>query len=151
MRRILGLILITVFISPNGACAPRQDQAVKKAFPECFAEPMIGAGSGAKCEYREDKKEWRITFWKGWGDCPAGCIHKEDTAWYVVDEKGRVFKTDAQFNPLQEIKPDEPIEQGSIKSGIMVEPPAKDFIEEPTAGPGSQGAGSSSPHGRTSG
>jgi len=79
---------------------------------------MIGASSGAKCEYDEAKGEWRISFWRGWGDCPAGCIYKEDTARYVVDRRGRVFEADGDFNPVREVSRDDVINSGGSSKKV---------------------------------
>ncbi|HUT53218.1 MAG TPA: hypothetical protein VM658_07495 [bacterium] len=123
------------------ACTPKPRDVVTERFPECFAGPMIGAGSGVRCEHDAARDEWHITFWNGWGDCPAGCINKEDTAWYLVDKDGRVFKTDKNFNPLSEIKPDQNLEGKSNKIDIQPERPGGQFFGEPQAGASGTGGG----------
>lgn len=91
-------------------CSPSAEEVVKKRFPECFNR-QVGATTWATCEQAEGV--WHITFWHGWGDCPAGCIHSEQSAWYVVNEKGEVYKADRHFNPTVKIGPDQPIDRGT--------------------------------------
>ncbi len=121
-----------------------QKKVVTTTFPECFGEDKVGASTGVKCNYDAGAKEWRIEFWHGWGDCPAGCINTEVDARYVVDEKGRIFEAGPSFNRGREIHPSGPIyvdqvtkdRQGSqSKSKGTVEPaPLKHtFVEPPTA------------------
>ena len=118
MHKIFIVCLALVFTAPVFACSPSDSAVVKERFPVCFADPVIGASSGTKCNYNEAKKEWRITFWHGWGDCPAGCINKEETAWYKVDKTGKVYECDSSFNTKREVPKDEPVKAGSasIKS-----------------------------------
>ena len=87
------------------ACPQTNDprQVVEKRFPACFEEDRIGAGQGVRCNYNEEEKEWRIVFWHGWGDCPSGCIHKEDYAFYVVDENGDIYKCNEDFEKLDKV------------------------------------------------
>jgi len=90
-------------------CSPGPRKVVEKRFPQCF-NTSIGAKQGAVCEKVNDK--WHITFWHGFGDCASGCINKEDTAWYLVNEKGEVWKTDKNFKPIKKPGPDRPIDKG---------------------------------------
>ena len=120
MRRRPALLWLIIMAASLPACVPKPRDIVAERFPDCFAQPMIGASSGVRCEHDEAKDQWRITFWSGWGDCPAGCINKQDTAWYLVDKDGRVFKTDQNFNPLLEIKPDQDLE--GKPRGIDIQP-----------------------------
>ena len=124
MRRSISCLSAMGVFFLAFSCMPSTRDIVKETFPDCFAEPMIGASSGARCEYDEEREEWRITFWRGWGDCPAGCIHKEDLAWYLVDKKGRVFECDRTFKTLAQVPAGEVITIDKVKARV------------PAAGPG---------------
>lgn len=125
-----GIFLFGLLIA-LGSCAPKSQDVMRDRFPQCFSEPVIGASSGVRCEHDEAGDEWHVTFWQGSGDCPAGCINKEDVAWYLVDKDGRVFKTDSRFRPLLEIKPEENLEGKSPKIEIQPENPGGPGMNRP--------------------
>ncbi len=105
----LGLALSIAFAFALTALAEEANkEVVKRVFPACLESPTIGAKSGVNCDYDRDKKEWRISYWRGWGDCPAGCINKEVFARYLVDDKGKVYEADPDFKPGKEIPADKP-------------------------------------------
>ncbi len=108
MTRVTKALLIAVSFLLI-CCSPDPRKVVEKKFPQCFNSP-IGADQGAVCEKEDD--EWHVTFWHGFGDCASGCIHKEDTAWYLVNAKGEVWKTDKNFKPIEKPGPDHPIDKG---------------------------------------
>jgi hypothetical protein len=114
MNRLLSNCLAVMFLFLNVSCTPADKNVVERVFPECFADPVIGASSGARCSYIERKQEWHITYWHGWGDCPAGCINKEETAWYIVDRKGKVYESDSSFNVKREVPGNEPLGKGRV-------------------------------------
>lgn len=80
-------------------------KVLAESFPECMDEPMIGASSGARCEFDREKNEHRITFWHGWGDCPAGCINEVIDARYIIDKKGRIFSAGDNWEPGNQVPP----------------------------------------------
>lgn len=45
---------------------------------ECLAgaEPNASIGDGNNIQAEAEADAWKITFSLGWGDCPAGCIHR---------------------------------------------------------------------------
>jgi hypothetical protein len=124
---VSAIALIFIF----SACTPTPREVVERRFPQCFEKPMIGASSGVVCEYAEGEGEWRITFWRGWGDCPAGCIHKEVTARYLVDGKGRVFEADGDFNPVREVDRGEAVRPGRPDKDAPVNREPCALIKEP--------------------
>ncbi len=101
-RVVLPVLLLALFCA---ACPKTQQprQVVKERFPACFEETKIGADHGARCNYNEEEDQWRIVFWHGWGDCPSGCIHKRDYAFYIVDEKGDVYQCNEDFEPKRKM------------------------------------------------
>jgi hypothetical protein len=130
-KPVFSLIGLLIAFS---SCTPTPREVVERRFPQCFEKPMIGASSGAMCEYDEAEGQWRITFWRGWGDCPAGCIHKEVTARYVVDGRGRVFEADKDFNPVREVDRGEAIRSGKPVKDAPVKSEPGAFIKEPGQG-----------------
>jgi hypothetical protein len=115
-----SVLLLFILAAGLPACTPKPRDVIAERFPQCLAKPVIGQSSGVRCEHDEATGQWRITFWTGWGDCPAGCINQQDTAWYLVDKDGRVFQTDKNFNPLIEITPDQDLE--GKPRGIDIQP-----------------------------
>jgi len=109
MVKRVELSLLALVLLVAAGCPKKPTEVVKSRFPVCFEEQMIGADRGARCQFDGVAEEWRITFWRGWGDCPAGCIHVEDYAWFIVDGKGRVFECDREFNRLREVPGEGPI------------------------------------------
>ena len=48
-----------------------------------YAEPNSMVGDGPDIEVRKDENEWSVNFIDAWGDCPAGCIHRETFSFIV--------------------------------------------------------------------
>jgi hypothetical protein len=132
-RPAIFTVMVLAFLA-GFQCLAGAEEAVRKYFPECFADARIGASSGAKCEQDMATKEWKIVFWTGWGDCPAGCINKKDVGWYKVDGKSRVLSCDADFKSCREIKPSE-IKRGGPdpSAGPAPDKPSKPAKPGPTA------------------
>lgn len=80
---------------------------VKAQYPEVAdiekCEADIGCSEGIETERligRGGVLSWNITFWKGEGDCPAGCISKH--YWeFNVSSNGTISKTREYGDPLQ--------------------------------------------------
>lgn len=109
MKRVLLPVILLALV---GAACPKTEpprQVVEKRFPACFEKPRIGADHGVRCEYHQEENEWRIVFWHGWGDCPSGCIHTEDYAFYTVDEDGDVYECNEDFERIREVPAGEKI------------------------------------------
>jgi len=105
-------LIISLLLIFSVSCAKKQQTVMETTFPQCSAEPIIGGNSGVDCDYDEYKKEWRMTFWTGWGDCPSGCINKEYYAFYKVDKFGLAYECDEDFENCN-----------NLKSGQQIDPP----------------------------
>ncbi|MFH0715069.1 MAG: hypothetical protein V1847_04840 [Candidatus Diapherotrites archaeon] len=69
-----------------------QNIVVKKIQLEVVGQKGCDENHLDLCEGFSQFISWNITFWKGWGDCPAGCISKH--YWeFTVSQEGNVSKT----------------------------------------------------------
>jgi len=127
MKRIHIIAFLVCLLPAVLVCRTPAEDSMHRVFPECFERPVIGASSGAKCSFDDQAREWRVVFWHGWGDCPAGCINKEDDAWYKVDAAGGVLVCEASFTRCRPLGPEEPIKRGgksdSANSPAVAPPP----------------------------
>jgi hypothetical protein len=78
---------------------------VQKRFPEVsdieIAEPpLIGVSSNITVLPGEDG--WDLVFWKGTGDCEAGCLN--DHYWYFAVDKTGVIKKAGEFERIYDAK-----------------------------------------------
>lgn len=97
---ILAALALTVAGCPdknngNPNCPKDAQTALDQTFPDCGDQPFIHGERWIECEQKG--REWRVSFWRGSGDCPAGCIHRECVARYLVAADGAVYETDADF------------------------------------------------------
>lgn len=67
---------------------------IKQYFPEVKniqkSQTEIGQMMGIRTKENPGKDGWRILFWQGSGDCPAGCINNQQ--WYFIVEKTGVIR-----------------------------------------------------------
>lgn len=68
-------------------------ETVKNKYPEVQSIYKSNAEIGKSMDIRvkKDSKEYKLEFWQGYGDCPAGCINEH--YWYfIVSEDGEIQK-----------------------------------------------------------
>jgi hypothetical protein len=121
MKRYFPAVMVFMLIFCANARSMQQ-QVMDKYFPECNNQ-QIGATQGADCRYDEKSKEWRIQYWgEGFGDCPAGCIHKTYYGAYLVDEKGDIYESSRDFTVREKIKPEQISRSGSSNRVMAAAP-----------------------------
>ncbi|OQY29970.1 MAG: hypothetical protein B6244_01545 [Candidatus Cloacimonetes bacterium 4572_55] len=74
-------------------------ESYKKLEGVAFAEIDRAAGDGDNIVLKRDGEGWELTFIRGWGDCPAGCIHKH--FWdFRFDKEGSITEFKERGDPV---------------------------------------------------
>lgn len=96
--------------------------AVKRQYPEVRSidetpEQTIGKSMDIRVTQRSDG--WRLLFWQGSGDCPAGCLN--DHEWYFVVHGDGTLEKKGEYERIYNSKQNGYDEKGARIEGFLDE------------------------------
>lgn len=93
--------------------------AVKSEYPSVVdisdtADDVIGKSNDIYILPHDD--DWRLIFWKGWGDCPAGCLNSH--YWYFCVTTDGAIELVGEYERVYEPRINSSVETGEPLWGI---------------------------------